>query len=124
MLVSSQKKARCHAPALRKGAEDETIRGLIARSACTFSARKIGVFGARMREREDLLGFCGFICLEGMGEPDLRYELSQPAWGRGIVTEVAWACARYTAPKPTRRVAPCWRVGASRPALERSVRRR
>ena len=42
-----------------------------------FSEERIGVFGIRMRGREDLLGFCGFVRLEGMEEPELWYELTQ-----------------------------------------------
>jgi RimJ/RimL family protein N-acetyltransferase len=60
-----------------------------------FSEERIGVFGIRMRGREDLLGFCGFVRLEGMEEPELWYELTQKVWGRGIATEAARACVRY-----------------------------
>jgi RimJ/RimL family protein N-acetyltransferase len=48
-----------------------------------------------MRGRVDLLGFCGFVRLEGMEEPELWYELTQKVWGRGIATEAARVCARY-----------------------------
>jgi [ribosomal protein S5]-alanine N-acetyltransferase len=34
-----------------------------------FSEEGIGLFGVRMRGSEDLLGFCGFVGLEGMEEP-------------------------------------------------------
>ena len=72
-----------------------TIGSLIAQSDRMFSGEKIGVFGVRVRGREDLLGFCGFVRLGGMEEPELWYELTQKAWGRGIATEAAWACVRY-----------------------------
>ncbi len=50
---------------------EATIKDLIARSERMFSKEKIGVFGVRMRGREDLLGFCGFVRLKGMEEPEL-----------------------------------------------------
>jgi [ribosomal protein S5]-alanine N-acetyltransferase len=74
---------------------EETIEGFVAQSDRMFSEVKIGVFGVRMRGREDLLGFCGFVRLEGMEEPEPWYELTQKVWGRGIATEAAWACVRY-----------------------------
>lgn len=72
-----------------------TIKALVAQSDRMLSEEKIGVFGVRMRGREDLLGFCGFVRLEGMQEAELWYELTQKVWGRGIATEAAWACVRY-----------------------------
>ena len=74
---------------------EATLNSLIAQSDRMFSEEKIGVFGVRIRGREDLLGFCGFVRLEGMEEPELWYELTQKVWGRGIATEAAWACVQY-----------------------------
>jgi [ribosomal protein S5]-alanine N-acetyltransferase len=74
---------------------EATIKSLIAQSDRMFPKEKIGLFGVRMRGREDLLGFCGFVRLVGMEESELWYELTQKVWGRGIATEVAWACVRY-----------------------------
>jgi RimJ/RimL family protein N-acetyltransferase len=48
-----------------------------------------------MRGREDLLGFFGFVRLEGMEESELWYELTQKVWGRGLATEAARACVHY-----------------------------
>jgi RimJ/RimL family protein N-acetyltransferase len=72
-----------------------TIKSLIAQSDRMFSEEKIGLFGVRMRGRVDLLGFCGFVRLEGMEEPELWYELTEKVWGRGFATEAARACVRY-----------------------------
>jgi RimJ/RimL family protein N-acetyltransferase len=74
---------------------EATVKSLIAQGARMFSKERIGVFGIRMRGREDLLGFCGFVRLEGMEESELWYELTQKVWGRGLATEAAWACVRY-----------------------------
>jgi len=72
-----------------------TIESLVAQSDRTFSEEGLGVFGVRVRGREELLGFCGFVRLEGMEEPELWYELTQKVWGRGLATEAARACVRY-----------------------------
>ncbi len=74
---------------------EATIKSLIAQSDRMFSKEKIGAFGVRMHGREDLLGFCGFVRLEGMEESELWYELTQMVWGRGLATEAARACVRY-----------------------------
>ena len=74
---------------------EATIKGLIAHSDRMFSKENVGLFGVRLRGREDLLGFCGFVCLEGMEEPELCYELTQKMWGRDIATQAAQACLRY-----------------------------
>jgi RimJ/RimL family protein N-acetyltransferase len=74
---------------------EATIKGLIAQSDRMFSKEKIGLFGVRLRGREDLLGFCGFVCLQGMDSPELCYELTQKMWGGGIATEASRACLRY-----------------------------
>jgi ribosomal-protein-alanine N-acetyltransferase len=74
---------------------EATLKGLIAQSDRMFSKERIGLFGVRMRGREDLLGFCGFVRLGGMEEPELWYELTEKVWGRGIATEAAQACVRY-----------------------------
>src|SRR5215212_3314910 len=74
---------------------EATVKFTIAKSDRMFSKERIGVFGILMRGREELLGFCGFVRLEGMEEPELWYELTQKVWGRGLATEAARACVRY-----------------------------
>jgi ribosomal-protein-alanine N-acetyltransferase len=74
---------------------EATGKSLIAQSDRMFSKERIGVFGMRMRGREDLLGFCGFVRLEGMEQSELWYELTQKVYGRGLATEAARACVHY-----------------------------
>lgn len=74
---------------------EAAIRDLIAQSRRTFISQNVGLFGVRLRGGENLLGFCGFVRLEGMNELELAYELTASAWGRGIATEAALACVRY-----------------------------
>ncbi len=60
-----------------------------------FPKENVGLFSVRLRGREDLLGFCGFVCLQGMEDPELCYELTQKMWGVDIATQAAQACLRY-----------------------------
>lgn len=72
-----------------------TIQGLIAASASLFSDAGVGLFGVRLRGDDRLLGFCGFVLLEGMEEPELGYELTREAWGKGYASEASRACLRH-----------------------------
>jgi len=75
--------------------EKATIRDLISQSVRMFSEEGINLFGIRGRGWENLLGFCGFVRLGGMEEPELGYELTQEAWGKGLATEASLACLRH-----------------------------
>jgi ribosomal-protein-alanine N-acetyltransferase len=71
------------------------IKELVVQSERMFSEEGLGLFGVRLRGSEELVGFCGFIRLEGMEEPELGYELLPQVWGRGLATEAALACIGY-----------------------------
>lgn len=72
-----------------------TIEEVIAQSVQSFSEDGLGLFGVRLQGSEELVGFCGFVLLEGMEEIELGYELEPDLWGRGIATEAARACLQY-----------------------------
>lgn len=76
-------------------AEKATIRLIISESGTMFADAGIGLFGVRRHGRENLIGFCGFVRLEGMEEPELAYELTQGAWGEGLATEMSRVCLRH-----------------------------
>jgi RimJ/RimL family protein N-acetyltransferase len=78
-----------------KPVQRATIRDLISQSTKMFSAEGMGLFGVRWRGRENLIGFCGLVRLEGMEEPELAYELTQGTWGEGIATEASLVCLRH-----------------------------
>ena len=75
----------------------EAIRDLVHRSTRTFSDECVGLFGIRLRGREDLVGFCGFVRLEGMDELEARIRAIPDALGRGPATEAARVARRATA---------------------------
>jgi len=72
--------------------EKATIRNIISESGTMFADEGIGLFGVRRRGKENLIGFCGFVRLDGMKEPELTYELTQRAWGEGLATEMSHVC--------------------------------
>lgn len=71
------------------------IEKLVAEGERMFSGEGLGLFGVRLRGGEELAGFCGFLRLEGMEEPEIAYELLPGLWGGGLATEGARACIRY-----------------------------
>jgi RimJ/RimL family protein N-acetyltransferase len=71
------------------------VEEVVESSRRTFREEGLGLFGVRLHDSERLLGFCGFVRLEGMREMELAYELAPDVWGRGIATEAARACVRY-----------------------------
>lgn len=72
-----------------------TIERVVAQSVRLFSEERLGLFGIRLRDREEVVGFCGFARLQDMEEVELVYELDPELWGRGIATEAARACLGY-----------------------------
>jgi [ribosomal protein S5]-alanine N-acetyltransferase len=75
--------------------KEATVRDIISASSTMLADEGIGLFGIRRRGNENLIGFCGFVRLEGMEEPELAYELTQGAWGEGLATEVSRVCLRH-----------------------------
>jgi RimJ/RimL family protein N-acetyltransferase len=75
--------------------QEATIRDIISESNTMFADEGIGLFSVRRRGVENLIGFCGFVRLEGMEEPELVYELTQGAWGEGLATEASLVCLRH-----------------------------
>lgn len=72
------------------------IEDVIDRSARMFSSERLGLFGVRLRGREEIVGLCGFMRdADGPGEVELAFELAPELWGRGIATEAVRACLRY-----------------------------
>ena len=60
-----------------------------------FSEKGVGLFSVRIRGDEELIGFCGFVQLEGMEEMELSYGLTREVWGRGLATEASRVCLRF-----------------------------
>jgi len=88
-------------PAVRRYLWDDepvaktTIRHLISQSTRMLADEGIGLFSVRRRGNGNVIGFCGFVRLEGMEEPELAYELTRETWGQGLATEASLACLHY-----------------------------
>ncbi|HSK99840.1 MAG TPA: GNAT family N-acetyltransferase [Rubrobacteraceae bacterium] len=88
-------------PAVRRYLWDDrpvsraTIEEVVTQSARLFSEEGLGLFGIRLQDSEEVVGFCGFARLAGMEEVEIVYELDPELWGRGLATEAARACLGY-----------------------------
>ena len=73
----------------------EQMEELVDASEALFMEARIGLFGVRLHGNDALVGFCGFLRLEGLAEPEIACELSPDLWDRGLATEAGRACMRY-----------------------------
>ena len=60
-----------------------------------FASYGYGLWGARMRDRPDLIGFGGYWFFHDPPERQILYGLAPDHWGRGLATEIARAMIRY-----------------------------
>ena len=89
-------------PAVRRYLWDDApvtsarIEEVVAQSVRMFSEEGVGLFGVRLRDSAELVGFCGFgHTRDGPKEIELIYELLPELWGRGLATEASRACLRH-----------------------------
>jgi RimJ/RimL family protein N-acetyltransferase len=89
-------------PAVRRYLWDDApvtsaqIEDVVAQSVRMFSEHGVGLFGVRLRDSAELVGFCGFgHTRDGPQEIELIYALLPELWGRGLATEASRACLRY-----------------------------
>lgn len=54
-----------------------------------------GLWGVRLLQRRDLIGFCGYWYFRDPPELEILYGLAPQYWGRGYTTEAAAAMLRY-----------------------------
>jgi RimJ/RimL family protein N-acetyltransferase len=52
-------------------------------------------FAVTLKSESKLIGYCGFQNLENSSEIELLYGLAKQYWGRGYITEAAYACLRF-----------------------------
>ena len=72
------------------------IEGVISRSLKTFAEEEFGLFGVRLRDSDgELIGYCGFLRIEGTERVELLYALLPEWWGKGLATEASLACLRF-----------------------------
>ncbi|MEZ4240466.1 MAG: GNAT family N-acetyltransferase [Myxococcota bacterium] len=54
-----------------------------------YALRGYGMFALELDETGELVGFAGLVHPGGQAEPELKYALGRPFWGRGLATEAA-----------------------------------
>lgn len=54
-----------------------------------------GRWTARLKENDEIIGWCGLKFLEDMQEVDIGYRLHKKHWGKGYATEAAKACLEF-----------------------------
>jgi [ribosomal protein S5]-alanine N-acetyltransferase len=65
-------------------------------SEALFAERGVGVWLARTRDTDELIGFCGFFTFDPPGsEPQLMYAMFDRFAGRGYATEMARAATAF-----------------------------
>ena len=73
---------------------EETKIGL-ARTIEGWESRGFGFWAVTAKGSDKVIGYCGFMFLEGTPEIELAYGLAKSHWGGGFATEAARACLRY-----------------------------
>jgi ribosomal-protein-alanine N-acetyltransferase len=72
---------------------EETEVGL-GRTIEGWRARGFGFWAVALKDSLQLIGYSGFVFLEGTPEVEIAYGLRQSHWGKGFATEAARACLR------------------------------
>lgn len=80
--------------------DDEVIppqqtASIIATSSGLFSDKGFGLWGVRLRDVENLIGFGGYWFFREPPELELLYGIAADRWGQGFATEAARALLRY-----------------------------
>jgi [ribosomal protein S5]-alanine N-acetyltransferase len=80
--------------------DDEVIAhqrtsSLVEESLRLFAAHGYGLWGARLLDRGELVGFGGFWYFHTPPKLELLYGIAPEHWNRGLATEIAQALVRY-----------------------------
>ncbi len=73
----------------------EVAADVMSRIAACFEGRRLGLWAVIDKQRDELIGFCGFWRFDGRPDLELAYGLSPARWGEGLAAEAARAAIRY-----------------------------
>ncbi len=73
----------------------EQTTGILDTNRGYFANLGYGLWGVRLRDRPDLIGFGGYWFFHDPPERQILYGLAPDHWGRGLATEIARAMIRY-----------------------------
>jgi len=68
---------------------------VISRSVAFYEEQRFGLWAVIDKQRDELVGFCGFWRFEGRPDFELAYGLAPARWGEGLATEAARAAIRH-----------------------------
>jgi len=74
---------------------EEQIRDALAFLMDSWEKSGFGMWAVVQKERDEVIGRCGFFSLDGTPEAEIGYILARAYWGRGYATEAASASLRY-----------------------------
>lgn len=64
-------------------------------TAANYRMRGYGMFAVELREKSEVVGFCGLVHPDGQQDPEIKYAYLRTYWGQGLATEVAKGAIRY-----------------------------
>ena len=73
----------------------EQAASVLADSLAHFEGTGDGLWAARQKDEETIIGFCGYWFFHDPPELELLYGMATQQWGRGLAAEAARAMMRY-----------------------------
>lgn len=71
------------------------VEGMLGRWIKGWEERGYGVWAVLLKESMQLIGHCGFLPVEKLGEIELLYAFDPSIWGRGYASEAALGSLSY-----------------------------
>lgn len=72
----------------------EKAAEVVENSMTSFTQRGFGLWAMFPKDKDELIGFCGFRLFDDPPEVEILYGLAPAYWGRGLTTEAAKAMLR------------------------------
>lgn len=73
----------------------EDVEKALGRVMSGWEDRGYGVWAVVLKDNMELIGHCGFLPVEKLGEIELLYAFDTAAWGKGYASEAAVGCLGY-----------------------------
>jgi ribosomal-protein-alanine N-acetyltransferase len=72
----------------------EQAAEVVENSMASFAQRGFGLWAVFPKDKDELIGFCGFRLFDDPPEVEILYGISPAHWGQGLATEAAQAMLR------------------------------
>jgi [ribosomal protein S5]-alanine N-acetyltransferase len=73
----------------------ERAAAVVERNTASFATQGFGLWAVSSKDREDLIGFCGFLHFHDPPQLELLYGIAPDHWNKGLATEAAIAMIGY-----------------------------